>query len=145
MAAARSRTEVSLAGGLLIGATSPESPPQRPLDGIAASEAVRGRLIPPYGNTGVRAANSRHKFASNQQLPATDRQPDRLLPKIHEQRPRLNTAAPLGNHFLQITARCDLTHRLACAQTKPYSSRGWNSLPGKAQPATGNRVLRGGR
>src|SRR5713101_2910202 len=34
---------------------------------------------------------------------------------------------------------------LACAETKPHQSRGWNSLPGKAQSATGNRVLRRGR
>jgi hypothetical protein len=31
------------------------------------------------------------------------------------------------------------------AETKPYPFRGWDSLPGKAQPATGKRVLRRAR
>jgi hypothetical protein len=31
---------------------------------------------------------------------------------------------------------------LACAEKKPYPFRGWDSLPGRAQPATGKRVLR---
>ena len=29
-----------------------------------------------------------------------------------------------------------------CAEAKPHLFRGWNSLAGKAQPATGKRVLR---
>jgi hypothetical protein len=30
---------------------------------------------------------------------------------------------------------------IECAETKPYPFKGWNSLPGKGQPATGKRVL----
>ncbi len=69
-----------------------------------------------------------------------------------DQRERLAAGGPQGSPEpkLSLPAEARRLHDqrfsfqvyLACAETKPHQSRGWNSLPGKAQSATGNRVLR---